>query len=59
MLHDYDDNGSLIIYCLDLSASNVSFEDAEAFSNELRYCNTIAIEIISGLNPLQSINDRR
>jgi hypothetical protein len=23
----------------------------------MRYCNTIAIEIISGLNPRQSIND--
>jgi hypothetical protein len=40
------------------AASKVSFEDAEAFSNEMRYCNTIAIEIFSSLNPLQSFNNR-
>jgi hypothetical protein len=42
---------------LHLSASNVSFDDAEVFRNKMRYYNTIAIEISSGLNQLQSIND--
>jgi len=39
------------------SASDVNFEGIEAIINEMRYCNVIAIEIISGLNPLQTIND--